>query len=37
MINYTSDTTSNLKGVMIPYRAIDSNAQFGFEKLGHEL
>ena len=37
MINYTSGTTSNSKGVMIPYRAIHSNVQFGFEKLGHEL
>lgn len=37
MINYTSGTTSNSKGVMIPYRAIHSNVLFGLEKLGHEL
>lgn len=37
MINYTSGTTSNSKGVMIPYRAIHSNVLFGMEKLGHEL
>ena len=37
MINYTSGTTSNSKGVMIPYRAIHSNVLFGIEKLGHEL
>jgi long-chain acyl-CoA synthetase len=37
MINYTSGTTSNSKGVMIPYRAIWSNIEFGYEKLGNEL
>lgn len=37
MINYTSGTTSNSKGVMIPYRAIWSNVEFGYEKLGDEL
>lgn len=37
MINYTSGTTSNSKGVMIPYRAIWSNVAFGFEKLGDEM
>lgn len=37
LINYTSGTTSNSKGVMIPYRAIWSNTEFGFEKLNDEL
>ena len=37
MINYTSGTTSNSKGVMIPYRAIHSNVQFGYDKLGNVL
>ena len=37
MINYTSGTTSNSQGVMIPYRAIWSNVEFGYEKLGDEL
>lgn len=37
LINYTSGTTSNSKGVMIPYRAIWSNVEFGYEKLHHEL
>ena len=37
LINYTSGTTSNSKGVMIPYRAIWSNTEFGYEKLGDEL
>lgn len=37
LINYTSGTTSNSKGVMIPYRAIWSNTEFGFEKLSDEL
>ena len=31
MINYTSGTTSNSKGVMIPYRAIWSNLDFARE------
>lgn len=37
IINYTSGTTSNSKGVMIPYRALWSNVEFGFEKMGEEL
>lgn len=37
LINYTSGTTSNSKGVMIPYRAIWSNTEFGYEKLSDEL
>lgn len=34
IINYTSGTTSNSKGVMIPYRAIWSNMKFGYEVFG---
>ena len=37
LINYTSGTTSNSKGVLLPYRALWSNVQFGQEKLGHIL
>lgn len=37
IINYTSGTTSNSKGVMIPYRAIWSNAEFAYEVLHKEL
>ncbi len=37
LINYTSGTTSNSKGVLIPYRALWSNVEFGQEKLGHIL
>jgi len=37
IINYTSGTTSNSKGVMIPYRAIWSNCQFAIEVLGDQL
>ncbi|MDE5561304.1 MAG: AMP-binding protein [Bacteroidaceae bacterium] len=37
LINYTSGTTSNSKGVMIPYRAIWSNTEFGYEVLSREL
>ena len=31
VLNYTSGTTSNSKGVMIPYRALWSNVQFAHE------
>lgn len=34
IINYTSGTTSNSKGVMIPYRAIWSNYDFAINVLG---
>lgn len=34
LINYTSGTTSNSKGVMIPFRALWSNYQFAVEVLG---
>lgn len=37
LINYTSGTTSNSKGVMIPYRAIWSNLDFAFHVLGKEI
>lgn len=37
LINYTSGTTSNSKGVLIPYRALWSNVQFGQDKLAHIL
>ncbi len=37
LINYTSGTTSNSKGVMIPYRAIWSNVQFGCDMLADVL
>lgn len=33
VLNYTSGTTSNPKGVMIPSRAIASNITFGFEVM----
>jgi long-chain acyl-CoA synthetase len=33
VLNYTSGTTSNPKGVMIPTRAISSNIEFAFEVL----
>ena len=35
LINYTSGTTGFSKGVMIPYRAIWSNADFAKHVLGH--
>ncbi len=35
IINYTSGTTSNSKGVMIPYRALRSNVEFGQKTLLH--
>ena len=34
MINYTSGTTGFSKGVMLPYRAFDSNCEFAFKELG---
>ena len=37
VINYTSGTTSNSKGVMIPYRALWSNLDFAITELGHEI
>lgn len=37
LINYTSGTTGHSKGVMIPYRAIWSNADFGKHVLGDKL
>lgn len=33
LINYTSGTTSSPKGVMLTYRALSSNCQFGIEKI----
>ena len=37
VINYTSGTTSNSKGVMIPYRALWSNTQFAYDVMGDKL
>ncbi len=37
VINYTSGTTSNSKGVMIPYRALWSNLEFAREALGDRM
>lgn len=37
IINYTSGTTSNSKGVMIPYRALWSNLEFAREALGTQM
>ena len=37
MINYTSGTTSNSKGVLIPYRAVWSNYEFATEVLGDKV
>lgn len=34
LINYTSGTTSNSKGVLLPYRALWSNYEFAEEVLG---
>ena len=34
IINYTSGSTGNSKGVMIPYRALWSNRQFAYEVIG---
>ena len=37
VLNYTSGTTSNSKGVMIPYRALWSNCDFAFHVLEKEI
>ena len=37
VLNYTSGTTSNSKGVMIPYRALWSNCDFASHVLGNEI
>lgn len=37
IINYTSGTTSNSKGVMLPYRALWSNFDFAVHVLGNEI
>lgn len=37
LINYTSGTTSNSKGVLIPYRALWSNLLFAREVLGDKV
>lgn len=37
LINYTSGTTGRSKGVMIPYRAMWSNADFASNALGQNL
>ena len=37
LINYTSGTTSNSKGVLIPYRALWSNQLFAREVLGDKV
>ena len=37
LINYTSGTTGFLKGVMIPYRALWSNVDFGQHVLGAHI
>lgn len=37
LINYTSGTTSNSKGVLIPYRAIWSNLMFARQVLGGKI
>jgi len=37
LINYTSGTTSNSKGVLIPYRALWSNLLFAQEVLGENV
>lgn len=37
MINYTSGTTGFSKGVMIPYRALDSNLEFAEKAFGKVL
>ena len=37
VLNYTSGTTSNSKGVMIPFRALWSNYDFAVGKLGDKM
>ncbi|MBQ7462012.1 MAG: AMP-binding protein [Bacteroidaceae bacterium] len=37
VLNYTSGTTSNSKGVMLPYRALWSNCDFAYNVLGNEI
>ena len=37
MINYTSGTTGFSKGVMLPYRAFDSNYEFALGQLGEKM
>ncbi len=37
IINYTSGSTGNSKGVMIPYRALWSNREFAHEVIGHVI
>ena len=37
VLNYTSGTTSNSKGVMIPFRAMWSNYDFAVEALGKKM
>lgn len=37
LLNYTSGTTSNSKGVMIPYRALWSNLDFAKEAIGKNM
>ena len=37
LINYTSGTTSNSKGVLVPYRAMWSNLMFARQELGSKL
>ncbi|WP_296089936.1 AMP-binding protein [Alloprevotella tannerae] len=37
ILNYTSGTTSNSKGVLIPYRALWSNMDFADSVLGNKL
>ena len=37
IINYTSGSTGNSKGVMIPYRALWSNREFAHERIGHAV